>query len=287
MLASTDPLRNASRCDADWAIACVENLAGVRRREAVGAYLRELYRLAEAAGIDAAILTAQCALETANWTSPAWQKWLNPAGIGITDTVNVGLTYQTGEEAARAHVVHAYAYVYGSIPSGHPLAPSIALDPRYRAVLDKGWGGTVARVADLTGKWASDREYDQKIVRRAAQVLPGIPDVQWAELAPPPPPPFTGADVMIGGHVFHAVPADRQRVRAVVGGVACRKWATSRAPLVRPHLAKGEAFVAHYWVEGEAVAGERRWWVTDRGTRIWMGGTVEKANAVRDALSEE
>jgi hypothetical protein len=45
MLKSTDPMGGDSRRDADWAIGRVDDLPGVRRRDAVAAYLRELYRL--------------------------------------------------------------------------------------------------------------------------------------------------------------------------------------------------------------------------------------------------
>lgn len=66
----------------------------------------------------------------------------------------------------------------------------------------------------------------------------------------PPPPAFTGEDVIINEHVFHAVPTEQQQVTAAVDQLKCRKWATTSAPMVRAPLALGEAFTAHYWVEG-------------------------------------
>ena len=32
----------------------------------------------------------------------------------------------------------------------------------------------------------------------------------------------------------------------------------------------------HGWVEGEDVEGERRWWLTDKHERVWVGATKEK-----------
>lgn len=91
--------------------------------------------------------------------------------------------------------------------------------------------------------------------------------------APPPPPPFTGDDVAINGLIFHAVPAASRRVRSAIDGLNRRKWATTGAPLVGDPLALGDVFTAHYWVEGQNVGGERRWWVAEDGARIWTGGT--------------
>lgn len=93
------------------------------------------------------------------------------------------------------------------------------------------------------------------------------------EAAAPPPPAFTGADVVINGHVFHAVPSGEQEVRSAKDQLECYKWATTSSPLVHAPLALGEAFTAHYWVEGQNINGELRWWVTDEGARIWCGGT--------------
>ena len=91
--------------------------------------------------------------------------------------------------------------------------------------------------------------------------------------APPPPPAFTGDDVTLNGHVFHAVPADRRLVRAAVDELKARQFATTEAAWVRAPLALGEEFTALYWVEGQNVDGENRWWVADDGARIWSGGT--------------
>jgi hypothetical protein len=93
------------------------------------------------------------------------------------------------------------------------------------------------------------------------------------EPAAPPPPGFTGENVVINDHVFYAVPTGLQQVRAIVDDLECRKFALSTAPRVRSPLSLGEEFIAHYWVEGQNVGGENRWWVSHDGARIWCGGT--------------
>lgn len=75
------------------------------------------------------------------------------------------------------------------------------------------------------------------------------------------------------GIAFHA---DKRTVSIGVDALNCRQWASNTANLTRDPLAKGETVQVLGWCEGEEVAGERRWWVTTYGTRLWAGGTVEK-----------
>ena len=81
------------------------------------------------------------------------------------------------------------------------------------------------------------------------------------------------ADLTVNGIKFYA---DKRRVRVSVDALNCRQWASNTANLVRVPLKLGETFDVLGWVEGEEVAGERRWWITAYGTRVWSGGTYEK-----------
>lgn len=83
-------------------------------------------------------------------------------------------------------------------------------------------------------------------------------------------------DITINGILFHAEP---RTVTAAAGGVNRRQWASSTANLTGTAIAAGETVRVLGWVEGEDVAGERRWWVGDSGSRVWAGGTVEKPKA--------
>ena len=70
----------------------------------------------------------------------------------------------------------AWSLSDGAVGAGHALAPYLALDPRYQAVLDAGWAGSVRTSRNLTGKWATDPEYHTKIVARGNAIFPGLPE---------------------------------------------------------------------------------------------------------------
>ena len=159
-----DPLLAPPRGSAVWALGSALS-AEARRPEELRAYVTEVYRLAPLVGIDPAIVVAQSAHETGWWQSPAWTDHLNPAGIGITGPEITSPTWESGVAAARAHLVHLYLYAAGPIPPGHPLQPYIPLDPRYEAALAAGRAGSASRLADLTGLWATDPDYGERVAR--------------------------------------------------------------------------------------------------------------------------
>jgi hypothetical protein len=144
---------------------------GAVRLTDVGAYVSEVYRLAPQVGIDPAIVVAQSALETDTWRTSYWQNHLNPAGIGITYNGQSSYTWTTGTDAARGHLVHLYLYAVGEIPSGHILAPYKHLDPRYQAAVDAGYAGVARTISDLTGRWATDPIYGEKLASRGNDQL--------------------------------------------------------------------------------------------------------------------
>jgi hypothetical protein len=90
---------------------------------------------------------------------------------------------------------------------------------------------------------------------------------------PFPPPPFDGTDKQLGDVVFHAV---GQSVQVAQDGLRCRQFALPTSCETRDPLRQGETFQALYWVDGEEVEGQRRWWISDSGSRIWSGGTRQK-----------
>jgi len=157
-----------------------------KRQVFLAEYLDELYRLCAKYQLDFAIAVAQSANETDSWRSPIWQQYGNPAGIGVTGSdveagPNLSLVYERGADAARAHVVHLYAYVRGPIPTRTELHDYISLDPRYRAVFDAGFGGVIRTVGDfdVNGRWATllkPPPYGQRIVTSGQAVWPGLPD---------------------------------------------------------------------------------------------------------------
>lgn len=89
-----------------------------------------------------------------------------------------------------------------------------------------------------------------------------------------PLPNFDGSkDVVINGAKFFG---DR-RVATVKNGPAnFRQFATRSSALTREAKPDGFSFTVLGWVEGENVNGERRWWVADDYSRVWVGATEEK-----------
>jgi N-acetylmuramoyl-L-alanine amidase len=147
--------------------------AVAKRPEELAAYVAEVYRLAPLVGLDPAVVVAQSALETGWWQSPAWAGQLNPAGIGVTSEEVVSPTWGNGADAARAQIVHLYLYAAGPIPPDHPLAPYIALDPRYDAALSARRAGIARTIADLAESWAIDPEYAESIARAGTKLYRG------------------------------------------------------------------------------------------------------------------
>ena len=144
-------------------------------------YIFEVYRLAPLVGIDPAIVVAQGAHETGDWTSKWWRDRLNPAGIGITgDPAQnaASRTWENGTDAARAQIVHLAGY---AIPMSSmawntgKLGQYIRLDPRLSAIPLR-WQGTQETIHDLTGKWATDPRYAEKIAAKGNLIFPGLPD---------------------------------------------------------------------------------------------------------------
>ena len=163
-MTAQDPLLAAPRGSAVRALVSALS-ANASRPEDLRAYLMEVYRLAPLVGIDPAIVVAQSAHETGWWQSPAWTDHLNPAGIGITGSDVASPSWESGEAAARAHLVHLFLYAAGPIPPGHPLEQYIPLDPRYDAALTAGRANSASTLADLTGLWATDPDYASRVAR--------------------------------------------------------------------------------------------------------------------------
>lgn len=137
---------------------------------------------------DAAVVVAQSSEETNVWRSFWWRSRGNPAGIGITgdpeeDTASE--VFETGTEAARAHVAHLLLYATGAIDAAG-LTPKD--DPRYDAyVKAHGRNATAATIAGLAGTWATDPAYAPKICAHGNAIWPSLPNQA---------PPEGGTDVI-------------------------------------------------------------------------------------------
>lgn len=159
-------------------------------------YAREVFRLYPESGLSPELVIAQWDLETGKGTSTHWINRNNPGGIGVTDGGDLGYSWPTPEDAAQAQVVHLSAYVDGY---NRNLRRYLADDPRYLLVLQTDWAESVKTVADLTGKWATDPQYGEKIAGRLEQLRgtvappPGVP-------GPAKPPPLMWIGTNNYGH---------------------------------------------------------------------------------------
>lgn len=200
------PLSAAPASDAETVIARARAL-GAKRMEDTSSYIREVYRLAPQVGLSPDIVVAQSAHETATWTSPIYVSRLNVAGIGVTDSTDHGYSFESGQDAARAQVVHLWGYVYGTkLPT--LLAPYKALDPRWDALMQSGKAGTVKVIGDLTGKWATDPNYEAGITKHYRELIPETPTKEQPPMATLKQiPGFTLYDKVPGYRPFY-LPSD-------------------------------------------------------------------------------
>jgi hypothetical protein len=160
--------------------------------DTVRQYLEEVYRLAPLVGIDPAIVVAQSAVESGNWGAipgagaTAWLERRNPGSIGVTSTgkpgekdIDAGHSWKDGTDAARGQIVHMLAYSSSMKMTYEQMGQAMQaveehkrLDPRFDAVIDAGYLGSVVLLSDLgNGKWAADPKYAEAIARRGNEVF--------------------------------------------------------------------------------------------------------------------
>lgn len=150
--------------------------AGAKRLTDVYAYIDTVFTGAPFWGLDPSMVVAQSAHETGNWTSYWWEQRLNPSGLGITGDPaqnEASWTWTSGVDAARSHMAHLLLYATGKNQTGW-------FNPRegaYRAAYGPGSVQAVT-LNDLTGKWATDSHYGQKIAERGNALVPGLPNQQ-------------------------------------------------------------------------------------------------------------
>lgn len=137
----------------------------------VDAYLAEVWRLGNQLGYDPAIVAAQSSHETGGWTSPSWRDRLNPASLGISAHVDIGLAYNAGVDAARAHLVHLSAYLKGYEPR---LRGFIHLDPTWQSVFESGNAGTAHVASDLDGRWSPEPLYGKQVLDHLQWIVGAI-----------------------------------------------------------------------------------------------------------------
>ena len=88
-----------------------------------------------------------------------WQQH-NYCGLGATDDGARGATFKTMQLGVRAHIQHLKAYA-----STEALVHQ-QIDPRFKFVKR----GSAPQISALPGRWASDPDYDQRLVKYLRQL---------------------------------------------------------------------------------------------------------------------
>lgn len=129
-------------------------------------YLEELINayidIGSQEGINHDIAIAQMILETGylRFGNDVKIEQNNFCGLGATGGGNPGNSFATIEEGVHAHIQHLKAY--GS--TADLISPLV--DPRFKYVTR----GIAPQIFDLTGKWATDPSYGQKIAKIISQM---------------------------------------------------------------------------------------------------------------------
>jgi len=110
----------------------------------------------ETESINSDIAFAQMCLETGflSFKGLVKSEMNNFCGLGAIDANNTGITFENELLGIRAHIQHLKAYA-----SKKPLKNE-CVDPRYKYVNPRGKAPSIKH---LSGKWASDPEYSNKI----------------------------------------------------------------------------------------------------------------------------
>jgi hypothetical protein len=128
------------------------------------------YATAEAVGLDALLVVAQMAEETAHLTS-FWSQRprRNFAGIGVTGQPGAGLSFPDLKTAVRAHTGRLLAY---ALPdgSGTPAQQQLITEALAARPLPPDKRGVAAMLRGLAGAWAEDPQYAVKLAAVANQI---------------------------------------------------------------------------------------------------------------------
>jgi hypothetical protein len=128
-------------------------LSKVQASELAAIYIEE----AQIEGINSDVAFSQMCLETGflRFGGLVTPDMNNFCGLGAIGPEQPGEKFPNPQTGVRAHIQHLKGYA-STDPLNRPL-----VDPRYKWVKY----GTAPMIQDLTGKWASDKEYGNKISR--------------------------------------------------------------------------------------------------------------------------
>ena len=140
MLSSSDPLLGTPRGTPEKVMRFAQEKQSTRIAD-TRAYIYEVYRLAPLVGLDPALVIAQSALETANWTSSYWTNYLNPAGSGSDTTVRRPTHGRPARMPRDPRSAGSTSTQPGRSIPGNPLYQYRDVGPTYQRVIDLGYNG--------------------------------------------------------------------------------------------------------------------------------------------------
>jgi len=121
-------------------------------------------------GLDPLVAVSQMELETGHLTSKASQPpRRNPAGIGITGPGVAGVSFPSWSKAVRAHVGRLAAYALRK-GQGTPAQKALIAEALAVRPLPDSKRGVAVRLEGLTGNFAADPNYAEKIARIAEEI---------------------------------------------------------------------------------------------------------------------
>jgi hypothetical protein len=136
-------------------------------RKYVENIVRIYFKECQMESINVAAAIAQMALETGflRFGGAIQRHQNNFAGMGSVYDTHRGLSFSTAEEGIRAHIQHLKTYA-----SNEPLS-NPCVDPRRKFIQKSPHFGKVKTVYDLSGIWATDGDYGEKLAKIIRNLL--------------------------------------------------------------------------------------------------------------------
>jgi hypothetical protein len=160
------------RAEAERAVVFIDHRSrGEYETGAIREIVDRYYDTCAPVGLDPFFALVQMSLET-GFLSSHWSQRprRNPAGIGVTGTPGVGISFPTWKKAVRAHAGRLLAYAIhkdgGTAAQRALIAEALAVRP-----LGDDKRGVAPVLGGLVPNWAADPLYTKKLVTLGNEML--------------------------------------------------------------------------------------------------------------------
>lgn len=135
----------------------------------VGKIIGYYWSIAPQVGVDPFLAAVQCIFETDGLRSQwAARPHRNPAGLGVHQ--EGGLSFDTWENAVRAHLGQLLAYALRDDEANDAQRAMMQLNPRF-ANIPPAHRGVAKTIAGLNGTWSANASYASRLISRLQAVL--------------------------------------------------------------------------------------------------------------------